>query len=301
VQQHRPTLALILRLCSALVFSIMFLLVKLAAERGISVGEIVFWRQVPSAPLVLAWLAFHGQVSRLRTQRLGTHALRAGVGMTNMGILFTATSLLPLAETTTLGFTTPLFAVLIAAIILRETVGPWRWAAVLLGFAGVLVIAQPGGGHDLDPLGATLALVAALIVAIINYQIRDLGRTEEPLSIVFWFGVFGTLIGAMLQPFVMTSHDATEWALLIGMGLLGFVGQIFLTASLRFGSVSSVIVMDYSGLIWAAMLGWLVWDHLPPLTTWLGAPLIIGAGLLIAWREHRHARPPSPVSPADAE
>lgn len=300
MQQHRPTLALVLRLCSALVFSMMFLLVKLAAERGISVGEIVFWRQVPSVPLVLTWLALHGQIGRLRTMRLSTHALRAGVGMSNMGILFTATSLLPLAETTTLGFTTPLFAVLIAAMVLREPVGPWRWMAVLLGFAGVLVIAQPGG-HHLDPLGATLALVSALVVAIINYQIRDLSRTEEPLSIVFWFGVFGTLIGAALQPFVMTSHDATEWALLIGMGVLGVIGQIFLTGSLRFGSVSSVIVMDYSGLIWAAVLGWLAWEHLPPLTTWLGAPLIIGAGLLIAWREHRHARPPSPVSPADAE
>lgn len=279
----------------------MFLLVKLASESGVKVGEIVFWRQALSAPGILLWLAFQsGGVARLRTARLGAHALRAGVGMTNMAILFTATALLPLAETTTLGFTTALFAVLIAAMVLREPVGPWRWASVLLGFAGVLVIAQPGG-HHVDPLGATLALVSSLTVVIINFQIRDLARTEEPISIVFWFGVFGTLIGALALPFFSTPHDLREWALLLGMGVAGVFGQLLLTGSLRYAPVSTVIVMDYSGLIWSALLGWLAWSYVPPLSTWLGAPLVIGAGLVIAWRERFHARPPSPASPIESD
>lgn len=278
----------------------MFLLVKLAAERGASVPEILFWRQALSAPIIGAWLLARGELRRLRTQRAGSHLTRAVVGMSNMAMLFTATTLLPLAETTTLGFTTPMFAVLIAAIVLGETVGPWRWGAVVLGFAGVLVIAQPGG-HHLHPLGTTLALVSSLVVAIINYLIRDLGRTEEAISTVFWFGVFGGLMSSLAIPFGFGGHDTTGWLVMIGLGIAGLAGQFCLTASLRFASVSSVIVMDYSALIWAAMLGWLVWGDLPSLATWLGAPLIIGAGLLIVWREHRLARAASPVSALEAE
>ena len=301
MQQHRPVLALSLRLGSALVFSVMFLLVKLVAERGVHVGEIVFWRQALTAPMLLLWLAPQaGGFARLSTDRLGAHALRATVGMSNMAILFTATALLPLAETTTLGFSTALFAVLIAAVVLREPVGPWRWGAVILGFAGVLVIAQPGG-HHIDPLGATLGLVSPLVVAIINYQIRDLASTEGSISIVFWFGVFGSLIGAVALPFFYTTHDAYEWWLLLAIGLSGVLGQLLLTGSLRHAPVSAVVVMDYSGLVWSALLGWLAWSTVPPLSTWLGAPLIIGAGLVIVWRERVLAKAPSPVSPADTE
>lgn len=301
MQQHRPFLALTLRLLSAATFSVMFLVVKLAGEAGVEVGEIVFWRQAISAPALGLWLAMQpGGFARLRTQRLGAHALRAVVGMCNMAIIFTATALLPLAEMTTLGFTTALFAVLIGAMVLGERIGPWRWAAVLLGFAGVLVIAQPGG-HHVDPLGATLALASSLVLVMINHQIRDLSTTEEPMTIVFWFGVFGLLIGAVALPFSITPHDSYEWLLMLGLGITGLLGQMFLTGSLRYAPVSTVIVMDYSTLIWAALLGWAVFGQLPSDATWLGAPLIIGAGLVIAWRERRLARNPSPLSAAELD
>jgi drug/metabolite transporter (DMT)-like permease len=81
-------------------------------------------------------------------------------------------------------------------------------------------------------------------------------------------------------------HDAADWLILFGIGLSGLIGQIFLTAALRYGSVSSVIVMDYSAFAWATLWGWLVFDHLPPASTWIGAPIVIAAGLIIAWREH---------------
>lgn len=290
-----------LRLASAMVFSVVLLLVKLIADSGVAVGEIVLWRQIVSAPAILLWLLPQpGGLARLRTRRLGAHALRATVGMSSMAILFGGASLLPLAEFTTFGFTTALFAVLIAAMVLREPVGPWRWAAVVLGFAGVVVIAAPDARH-VDSLGAALALTSSLLVAIINHQIRDLARTEEPLTIVFWFGFFGSLIGGALLPFFYTPHDSGQWLLLLSLGALGLVAQLLLSASLRYGAVASVIVMDYTGLIWAALLGWLVWSDLPALTTWLGAPLIIGAGLIIAWRERLHARPAVPASPFEAE
>ena len=283
--RQRPLLALVLRLGSALCFSVMFLLVKLASQSGIHVLEIAFWRQAVAPPALLLWLLYRGSLSQLRTQRFAKHFARALVGNANMTIIFFAATLLPLAESTTLGFTSPLFAVIIAAMVLGERIGPWRWAAVTLGFVGILVITQPGS-EIAHPLGMSLALFAAMLVAIINFQVRDLGRTESAVSIVFYFGLLGSLAIGMALPFVRTPHNAHQWVLLLSMGAAGTIAQLLMTASLRMGRVASVIIMDYSTLIWATLWGWLAWNQLPSTATWLGAPLIIGAGLLIAWREH---------------
>ena len=166
--------------------------------------------------------------------------------------------------------------------------------------AGVLVIAQPGGGH-IPLFGAAVALGAAFMIALISIQIRDLSRTDEPIAIVFWFSAWSSAVYALALPFFLSAHSPFQWALLLTIGVLGCAAQMLLTAALRFGQVASVIVMDYSSLIWATLYGWLVWDQLPPATTWLGAPLIIGAGALIAWREHRLSRAPSPLSSTATE
>ena len=129
------------------------------------------------------------------------------------------------------------------------------------------------------------------MIALISIQIADLNRTEQPLTIVFYFACVTTPLTAVALPFVMTAHDSTGWLLLLGIGLAGALGQLLLTAALRFGKVASVIVMDYSGLFWATLYGWLLFGMLPPASTWLGAPLIVAAGLVIAWREHRLSRP----------
>jgi drug/metabolite transporter (DMT)-like permease len=102
-----------------------------------------------------------------------------------------------------------------------------------------------------------------------------------------------------LLPFVMTDHDAGTWALLIGLGVAGTLGQVLMTAALKFGSVASVIVMDYTQLIWATLFGLLIWGQQASATLWLGAPLVIAAGLVIAWREYRLSLPITPVSTAE--
>ena len=296
---QRPIFALGVRIAGAASFATMALLIKIAGASHIALPEIMFWRQFLTVPLVLGYLALRGELHRLKTDRPRTHALRSVVGMMGMVTSFSAVLLLPLAESTTLGFTTPLFVVIIAALVLRDTVGPWRWTAVVLGFAGVVIIAQPGHGH-IPLLGGGLALASALITAIVSFLIRDMGRTEEPMRIVFYFSLFGATLMLGFLPFYMTAHSPQEWLLLLAIGLGGLGGQMGLTASLRHGAVASVAVMDYTQLIWATLFGWLVWDHLPPATTWLGAPLIIMAGIIIAWREHRLARDLTQLAAVDA-
>lgn len=297
---QKPLYALGLRLLAAVVLSTLLMTVKFTAESGVAFPEILFWRQVPSVILILSWLALRGEVSRLSTNRLPDHARRAMLGMTGMFFTFGAPILLPLAVATTLGFTTPIFAVILAALLLREKVGPIRWLAVALGFAGIVVITQPGN-FVLPPLGAAVGLGAGFMVALISIQVRDLGRTEESLSIVFWFAALSAPVLALGLPFYASSHTAWQWFLLLSSGVLGLIGQLLLTASLRYGQVASVVVMDYSMLIWATLYGWLIWDELPPGSTWLGAPLVIAAGAVIAWREHLHHRRLSPTAVSSAE
>jgi drug/metabolite transporter (DMT)-like permease len=288
-QHDRPMLALGLRLVATVLFSVMLLLVKLTGERGIPLPQTLFFRQALPALAILGWLASRGQLGRLKTRRPWIHARRALIGGTGMFFTLGVVRLLPLAEATILGFTAPMFAVTLSAIYLREKVGIWRWTAVAAGLLGVIVIAGPDTSH-LPPFGLFVGIAAAFMVALVTVQVRDLGRTEEPLTVVFYFSAFSApvlalgLIGSNLH------HDATGWAMLGGIGLTGLFAQIAMTASLRYGSVASVTVVDYVQLGWATLWGYLFFGNLPPGTTWLGAPIIIGASLLIAWREHVRAR-----------
>ena len=290
-RHERPFYALLLRLAAAATLSVMVALVKLASESGLALTEILFWRQLPTIPMIFLLFWATGRLAKLKSNRLGQHGMRAFLGLFGMMLNFGAVTLLPLAEATSFNFTAAIWAVILSAMILHEKVGIWRWGAVILGFAGVLVIAQPGNGQ-IPMFGAAVGLGAAFMIALISIYIRDLTKTEDSLTIVFYFALFTTPVLAIALPFVWQAKSAEQWFYLIALGTSGLLGQYLLTSALRYGSVSSVIVMDYSALIWATLLGWSLFDRLPPATTWLGAPLIVGAGMLIAWREHRLAREP---------
>lgn len=279
-------LGLTLRLVAIALLSLMMMLIKLAGEAGVSLPEILFWRQAFALPAILVGVMLGAGLVSLKTTRIGKHATRSAMGLTGMILNFSAVMLLPLAEATSISFTMPLFATLLSALLLGESVGLHRIAAVVLGFVGTLIVLQPGDGH-IPATGAALGLAGAMMVALISVQVRDLTRTEPSLTIVFWFSVLTALPLALLMPWFMTAHDGYVWGLALAIGTAGGVGQICLTCSLRYAPVSTVIGMDYSALIWALLFGWLVWAQLPPQSTWIGAPIIVASGLYIAWREHR--------------
>ena len=169
-----------------------------------------------------------------------------------------------------------------------------------LGFIGVIVIAQPSGA-PISPIGAAAALSAGLMVAIISFQIKDLARTDEPIRVVFYFALFGALFMAPLLPFVMHGHSLHQWLLLLAIGIAGLLAQLLLTTSLRHGAVASVVIMDYTALIWAVIYGGLVWGDVPGAAVLLGAPAIIAAGAIITWRETKLARPITPVTSLEGD
>lgn len=282
---------------SVLAFASMSALIKLADARGANLVELLFSRQAWSIPLVVAFVMRGPGLAVLRTERFGAHALRCVVGLTSMSFMFATIMLLPLAEATTIQFTVPIFATILGALILKEPTGWHRWGAVLLGFAGVLIVTQPGSGH-IPLLGAATGLAAALLSSSISILVRQMGRTEPPATIVFYFALLSMIPLAPLMLLFGQTHDTITWLLLLGVGLLGGIGQLAMTASLGLAPVSVVVPMDYSGLIWATLFGWLLFGVLPIAATWAGAPLIIASGLYIVWREHRLARGIARSAPA---
>jgi len=294
-----------MRLLAVLGLSTMGALVKFAQARGAGFVETMFYRQLCAVPVAALWVALGPGLGTLKTERLWAHVTRTAVGVTGMVFTFGSIALLPLAEAATLQFTVPIFATLLGALWLREPTGWHRWAAVVIGFIGVLIVAQPGSGH-FPLLGAIVGLIAALFVAIIAILLRQLGRTENSGTTVFWFSLLSCLpLGiaylyalyhrpGMEHPSLLPLHDPLTWTLLISAGLAGGVGQLGLTAALRYAPVSVVVPMDYSGLIWNTLYGWLFFAALPTPGTWIGAPIIIGSGLYIVWRERRLRLPSTP-------
>jgi drug/metabolite transporter (DMT)-like permease len=287
--QARPMLGILLRIGAVLVIGVMFLLVKTAGNRGVHVTESLFWRQLAGLPVAVAWLWFSNDLSSIRTNRAGGHALRMVLGIGAMGLNFTSMILLPMADATTFGFATQIFATILAALFLAEPTGKYRWGAVIMGFVGILIALRPGHSGT-NETGIIVALLGAMLTGCTVIQLRRLTRTETPGAIVFWFSLTSILPLGIAQYFMATPHDAQTWAIIGGLSLAGAVGQILLTASLRYASVATIMTIDYGSLLWSALLGYAVFSDVPSITVLQGAPLIIGAGLVIAWREQHLAR-----------
>lgn len=287
--EQRPLLAVLLRLGTALLLALMFAAVKLAAERGVHLVESLFYRQLGSAACAVALVALGPGLASLRTRRVGAHVARMAVGLTAMALNFLAMILLPLAEATAIGFTVPVFSTLLAALLLGEPTGRWRWGAVIAGFVGILLIVRPGFG-SVPMAGAGVAVVAALMTASVTIILRRLGATERTATTVFWFAVSSLVPLGLAMTFVGQGHDGASWAILAVIALTGGLAQLSLTAALRLGPVALVMPMDYSSLLWATLLGAWLFADVPGAWTWIGAPVIIGSGLVILWREHRLAR-----------
>lgn len=287
---QRNGLGIILRVAAMACMAGLAALVKACSERGAPVLEIIFFRNAFAFIPVLLYVWRTAGFGVLKTKRLGGHATRAGVGLVGMVCGFTAVSMLPLTESTALAFASPLFMVALSALILKEHVGVHRWGAVVVGFVGVLIMIRPDPAHMAN-VGAAFALLGALGAAGAMIAIREIGRTEPGPTIVFYFTLAGTLVGLASLPFGgWTIPDTTTLIMLICTGLLGGTGQLFLTEALRRAPVAVVAPFDYTQLVWACIIGYLVWDEIPRTATVAGAVVVAASGVYILFRETRRFR-----------
>lgn len=278
---------ILLRIAAALCFATMSALLKLASERGAAAPELLFYRAVFGIPVILIWVLAGPGIAVLGTQKPWMHLRRSILGVCSLLCTFQALTMLPLADATTIGFMVPVFATILSFLILKEPVGPHRWAAVLCGFAGIAIIMRPGaaGHHALPLAGLAFGLASALGSAGVTIAVRHM-RGEHVAAIVFWFFTASLLAGAAFLPFVGSWHDPLTFALLAGGGVAGALAQIAMTASLRHAPVSVVMPFDYLQMLGAVLFGWLLFGQLPGLATIAGAALIAGSGLYTAWREY---------------
>ncbi len=285
----RPLTGIAIRLAATFLLSAMFALAKIAEASGVHLVEILFFRQAIAVLPVLALVMAGPGVASLKTAIPFKHATRTAVGLTGMTLNFATVAILPLAETQTLWFTTPLFATILSAIVLGESVGRHRWSAVAPGFAGVLIVVQPQSGH-LPLFGASIGLTAGFVTAVVTILLRQLGRTEPALTTVFWFGTMSAVPLAFAMPWFASGHPFWVWSLLVAMGVVGGLGQIALTLSLQLAPVATVAPVDYASLIWSTLFGAWLFGALPTPWTWIGAPVIVASGLYIVWRERTRSR-----------
>jgi len=265
-------------------FTINNALVKALGQSGVPAFEIAFARAAVStlAILPLLWRAGPGI---LATRHPGIHLVRAFAGGGAMICGFYAVTKLPLAEVTALSFTTPLFVVLLAVLLLREPVRWRRWSATLAGFLGVLIMVRPGA-EAFDP-AAIVALGMALGIAIATTLLKRFPEGESHVAMLFYFGLAAMLM--TIAPAIATwrAPSATEGAMLVAVGVLGLASQALMIRAFRAGEATFVAPFDYSKLLLAGLIGFTLFGEVPDRWTLVGATVIVGATLYIARREAR--------------
>ena len=275
-----------------LVLSLMDVLIKwLSAEY--STVQIVFFRSVFGlVPLVFV-IARSGGLAALKTRKWPAHLLRGLIGLATGLCFFYAFKVMPLADAYAIAFAAPLVMTALSMPILGETVGLRRWAAVVVGFLGVVVMLRPGtaGIGELLTIGTVSAIAGTILFALVVLLTRKLSRTETNAAIIFHGGLVSVVGSAALLPLGSVVPDIAGFLLLATVGLLGGVGVIAFTEALRHGPVAILAPFDYTAMIWAVVFGYLIWSDLPDGWTLAGTAIVVASGLYVLHRETRQGDP----------
>jgi drug/metabolite transporter (DMT)-like permease len=244
--------------------------------------EIALFRNLFALVVVLPWFYRYG-IAPLRTRRFGLRALRALFNIVAMLSFFYALSITPLPEVTALNFTAPIFATVLAALVLGEVVRARRWTAIAVGFVGTLIVLRPG--FAAIGLGQILALGSAMVWSCALLVIKTLGRTDSSATIISYMGLLMVPLSLVPALFVWQWPDLASWGWLIAIGVLGGIAQYCMTESLRQADTAVVMPIDFFKLIWVALIAYLAFGEQADRYTWLGGAVIFSSTLYIAYRE----------------
>ena len=301
LEQDAPLKGIGLLVFATAIFSVQDVIIKLLSD-SYPAHEIVFFRSLFGMLPILAIIWFEGSWRHLRTRRPLAQIVRGLLGFLAYTTFYLALAALPLADTVTLFYAGPLFVTALAVPFLGERVGPRRWAAVLVGFLGVVVVTRPFGGN-LEP-AMLLAVACAVTYAVSVLITRRLARTESGSCLAFYmmltFLAASAVTGLAMGDgrYAVEGHPSAEfllrgwvgpsgedWTLLLLLGLISGTGFYCISQAYRIASASLVAPFEYASLPWAILWGYLSWADIPAPTTVLGLILIAGSGLYIIHRE----------------
>lgn len=283
--QH-PVLGIMMKLGSVVLFSGMTACVKMLGQ-DIPIGQVIFVRGVISA-VVLALIAWRTEgLHLLATRNLRSHALRSFAGTASMFCLFAGVTMIPLADATAISFTAPMFLTVLAMVFLGERIHRFRWTALGVGFLGVVVMIGPHLSlHSSPSLGMFIALAAAMFSAIAMIFLRSMSGAEHAVTITFYFSLTFMACAALTALWGWPMPTAMQWWVIALAGFFGVFGQLLLTYAYRHAEASTIAPLEYASMIMAVILGYAFFNEVPSLSIWIGAPLVVGAGLIILWREY---------------
>ena len=272
---------------AAAVVSVMHVLVRHTTQT-IDASQVALVRNIVCFVAMLPWLLRQERADWV-PRRPGLMLFRGLVGTGAMLTWFYALSLIPAGDATAISFTVVIFATAFAALILKEKVGVRRWSAVAVGFVGAIVIIRPGlGGIGADGLaGALLALVSSLLWALALIMIKVLSRWDSPVTIVFYTNLIFAVVTLVPGLLAWTWPTAELWAVLVLIGVMAAVGHSMMAQAMRAAEASAVMPVDFTRLIWASAVGFVMFGEFPDGWTWAGAGLICAAAGYIGYREAR--------------
>jgi len=267
---------------------------------GYAVSQIILARNGVGLLVILAFVIFSGGgLASLRPRRPGWLLARACANLGAASLFFTGLRYLPLADAFAIAFAAPLFITALSVPVLGEHVGIRRWAAVVFGFVGVLVVVQPGAEafriEALLPLGAAFCYAVAMLIG------RKQTSYLPTSAILFWPSLIVVLATLVLMPSQWQTPSPADLGLFVFMGTIGTAGMMLITQGYRFAPAAVIAPFDYSVLLWGVVIGWLVWQDIPTPNVWAGSAILIASGLYILHRETRKPRPlqpsPGPLGP----
>jgi drug/metabolite transporter (DMT)-like permease len=262
---------------ATLCFAVMGVTARHVAER-IHPFEVVFFRVAFGFVLLVPIVARYG-LAHFRTDRFGLHCARAGLQVAEMLMFFTGLTLIQYAQVQALTFTTPMFATLLAVLLLGEQVRRFRIVGLLIGFAGALIVVRPG----IVPVetGSLLILVSALGWSGVIVMVKTLTRTDSSLTITAWMIVLMSPIALIPALFVWVWPTWMELGWLALAGLTGTLGQLAVAQAFRLADTTAVLPFDFLKLVWAALLAYLLFGEVPTFWIWLGGCVIFAGGLYL--------------------
>ncbi|CUS49332.1 MAG: DMT superfamily drug/metabolite transporter [Idiomarinaceae bacterium HL-53] len=260
----------------------------------LSAFQVSFFRGATSLPFILIWLIARKSVHKIKPHRIGLHAVRGLISIAFLILTVISLRELPLANAYAIFFVAPLLITLLSIPFLGEKVGKHRFAAVGVGFIGVLVMLNPNA-MGFFSYGVITALIATLGYAIVMIMVRLMHRTETSESLMFFFVISLTVGCGLLSLSDWRPILANDYPWLALLGISGAIAQYLLTEAYRQAPPSVLSPFEYTAMIWAVGLGYLIWQELPSTSVLIGALIVIGSGIYISHRETRRKIPKTKV------